>query len=226
MRILIIAIGRTGGHQFSTWLSKELNHTLIHEPNLSGQSTEGNEIVVKYLVCDTNDIDNIDFSNWDKIIGLVRTDVRECAISMCWVHTNNVQNWHIPYEITNKWISENEIKIKKLEDDINSKIKAVNTIKQIQLRVTYEGIYNTKEDIQKVKDYIGIKETRYEHLLNSEYRLRTLKPIHSTNEIKEMRHEPTHPKNNGNKPDTDFIIVLVISTLIISLLSLIIPISW
>ena len=38
--------------------------------------------------------------------------------------------------------------------------------------VTYEGIYYTKEDIQKIKDYIGITNTKYEHLLDNTNRLR------------------------------------------------------
>ena len=47
---------------------------------------------------------DIDFTNWDKIIGLTRIDVRECAISQTKaVQTNE---WRGGYEVSNEWLGE------------------------------------------------------------------------------------------------------------------------
>ena len=48
----------------------------------------------------------------------------------------------------------------------------IKELNPIQLQVTYESIYDTKEDIQRIKDYIGITSTKYEHLLDNTNRLR------------------------------------------------------
>jgi hypothetical protein len=170
MRILIIALARSGGYQLNEWLALELGYKMIHEPIWNNKSIEGNDIVVKYVVNEIENRIDIDFSNWDKIIGLTRTDVRECAIS----HIKSVQRneWRSGYEVSDEWIIENEIDIKHFEGWANNGNDYLNGINEIQLRVTYERIYNTKEDIQRIKDYIGITNTKYEHLLDNTNRLR------------------------------------------------------
>jgi hypothetical protein len=170
MRILIIALGRSGGYQLNIWLSLELGYKMIHEPNITNESTEGDNIVVKHLITDIEKENDIDYKNWDKIIGLIREDVRECAISQ----TVAIQKdqWRVGYEVSDEWIKENEITIQHYEGWVNDKIQAINQIKEISLMVTYEGIYYTKEDIKKIKDYIGISNTKYEHILDNTNRLR------------------------------------------------------
>ena len=170
MRILIIALKRSGGHQLNEWLALELGYKMIHEPIRTNQSVEGDNIVVKYLVNEIENKMDIDFTNWNKIIGLTRMDVRECAISQTRaVQTNE---WRVGYEVSGEWINQNETDIKHFEEWVNKRNDYLNKIKEIQLKVTYEGIYNTKEDIQRIKDYIGITNTKYEHLLDSTNRLR------------------------------------------------------
>jgi hypothetical protein len=148
----------------------ELEHKMIHEPIYTNQSIEGNNIVVKYNISEIENRMDIDLTNWDKIIGLTREDARECSIS----HTKAVQRkeWRNGYEVSDEWIKENEIDIKYFEEWVNNTIDYFNTIKEIQLKVTYEGIYDTKEDIQRIKDYIGLTSTKYEHLLDNTNRLR------------------------------------------------------
>ena len=170
MRILIIALARSGGYQLNEWLALELGYKMIHEPIHRNASIEGDDIVVKYLIGEIQNRTDIDLLNWDKIIGLVRNDTIECAKS--YVYAEQTDKWHDGYEMTNEWIMENEIQIKKNEKWINDGIDFVNKINEIQLRVTYEGIYNTKEDIQRIKNYIGITNTKYEHLLDNTNRLR------------------------------------------------------
>jgi hypothetical protein len=170
MRILIIALARSGGYQLNEWLALELGYKMIHEPIRTKESIEDDNIVVKYLINEIENIKDIDFSNWDKIIGLTRTDVRECAISQ--TKAVETKEWQSPYEVSSEWIIKNQNDIKKFEDLIYSRNKLINAINKIELRVTYEGIYNTKEDIQRIKDYIGITNTKYEHLLDNTNRLR------------------------------------------------------
>ena len=173
MRILIIALARSGGHQLNEWLALELGYKMIHEPIYNNQSIEGNNIVVKCVVNEIKNRMDIDLLNWDKIIGLTRDNIRECAISRTKAEqTNDVRKWHYGYEISSEWIIENEIDIKKNERWANDGINHISRINEIELRVTYEGIYNTKEDIQRIKDYIGITNTKYEHLLDNSNRLR------------------------------------------------------
>ena len=170
MRILIIALPRSGGYQLNEWLATELGYKMIHEPIWNNKSIEGNNIVVKYNISEIENIMDIDFPNWDKIIGLTRKDARECAISQ--TRAAQTKEWRSGYEVSEEWIIENEIDIKHFEGWANKRNDYLNTIKEIQLKVTYEGIYNTKEDIQRIKDYIGITSTKYEHLLDNTNRLR------------------------------------------------------
>jgi hypothetical protein len=170
MRILIIALARSGGYQLNEWLALELGYKMIHEPIRTNESIEGDNIVVKYLINEIENRNDIDLLNWDKIIGLTRTDARECAISQ----TKAVQRneWRSGYEVSDEWIKENEIDINNFEEWVNKRNDLINRINEIELRVTYERIYNTKEDIQRIKDYIGITNTKYEHLLDNTNRLR------------------------------------------------------
>ena len=143
---------------------------MIHEPTKTNESTEGDNIVVKYLITNIEEEIVIDYKNWDKIIGLTREDVRECAISL--TKSLETQEWRKGYNVSEEWVKENETTIQYYEEWANDKIQSINQIKEIELMVTYEGIYNTKEDIQRVKDYIGITSTKYEHLLDNTNRLR------------------------------------------------------
>ena len=176
MRILIIALVRSGGHQLNEWLALELGYKMIHEPVRTNQSVEGDNIVVKYLIneienrTDIKDKTKFDFNNWDKIIGLIRNDTMECTLSFVYAGQSN--KYHVGYEITNKYIEDNKENIIKVESIIKNEINIIKELNAIELQVTYEGIYNTKEDIQRIKDYIGITNTKYEHLLDNTNRLR------------------------------------------------------
>lgn len=170
MRILIIAVARSGGHQLNEWLALELGYKMIHEPIKTNQSIDGNNIVVKYITTDIKDKTKFDFKNWDKIIGLIRNDTIECAQSF--VYAEQTNKWHVGYEITNEWIEDNKESIIEVESLIKNEINIIKELNAIQLQVTYEGIYHTKEDIQRIKDYIGITNAKYEHLLDITNRLR------------------------------------------------------
>ena len=81
MRILIIAGTRVGGTSFGNWLSLELGIPFSMEPdNTNNQSKwlEGDCVTKIIYSIDTPTLLN---NNWDKIIGITRTNLFECAIS-------------------------------------------------------------------------------------------------------------------------------------------------
>ena len=170
MRILIIAVERSGGYQLTKWLSWEIGYKPIHEPIMTPQSIEGENILAKYLVGEIKDNKDIDLTNWDKIIGLVRMDTYNSAISQ--TRALERKKWHEPYEVSNQWIHNNMELINKNQKVIESNNNYLRSIKEIQLFTTYDGIYHTKEDIQRIKDYIGLKNTKYEYILDNKNRLR------------------------------------------------------
>lgn len=170
MRILIIALERSGGYQLNEWLALELGYKMIHEPIITPQSIEGDNIVVKYLITEIIDRNDIDFTNWDKIIGLIRMDTYETAISQ--TVAQEQKKWHDSYKISDEWIYNNIKLINESQKNIKSNIDYLKAIEEIKMLVSYESIYNTKEDIQRIKDYIGIKNRKYEYLLNNRNRLR------------------------------------------------------
>lgn len=173
MRILIIALARSGGYQLNEWLALELGYKMIHEPIRRNASIEGDNIVVKYVLNEIEYSKDVDYTNWDKVIGLTREDIKECAISQSKAVQQN--EWRKRYEVSDEWLNENDADINHFEEWIRNQIQFFNNIKEIELKVTYEGIYHTKEDIQRIKDYIGITNPKYEHLLDSTNRLRKTK---------------------------------------------------
>ena len=175
MRILIIALARSGGYQLNEWLALELGYKMIHEPIWNNKSIDGDNIVVKYNISEIKNKKKFNYTNWDKIIGLIRTDTKECAISQAAAEERN--EWRSGYEITNEWVLNNIETINSHQQWIMSDINYISTIKQISLMVTYEGIYYTKGDIDRIKKYIGLVDLKYEHLLDNTNRLRNRNKI-------------------------------------------------
>ena len=64
MRILIIAIGRSGGYQLNEWLSIEMGYKMIHEPTRNNLSINQDNIVVKYNIDEIENINDIDITKW------------------------------------------------------------------------------------------------------------------------------------------------------------------
>lgn len=173
MRILIVGMARSGGYELHRWLGLELGYKGIHEPIYNGLSTEGDNIVVKYLV---NELENNSecesyLSGWDKIIGLVRENERECAISQTYAVEN--REWRKGYELNKGWISEREEVIKGFEEWAVKQREWVQNLNVFT--ISYEGIYNRGEDIERICEYVGIQNPKYLHLLSNTNRLRKTK---------------------------------------------------
>ena len=185
MRILIIAMGRSGGHSLLTWIGNEKKYETIHEPTMDDNKMlsiyktkllkkNKSDVVVKYLINEIeNELDTFDWGSWDKVIGLIRNDTMECAISQYWASSKNV--WHDRYTLTNDWIIENDENFKKEEIWIRRNKELICSIPQIELLVSYENLYQSNTDIEKLTQYLEIEKINSYYRLDNRYRLRKIK---------------------------------------------------
>jgi hypothetical protein len=172
MRILIIATVRTGGYNLCEWLSLELGYKMIHEPIRTNQFIGDDNIVVKVLINEIeNNIEQINLSNWDKIIGLKRLNVSDAAESFLIAKETDVWH-HKKYSIDKDWIIQNKNTIKDCKNRLEYSYQQLDSIKEIKLHITYEGIYETGKDIEKLKNYLGLVSINFEDLLNIKNKLR------------------------------------------------------
>lgn len=188
MRILIIAGSRVGGTNICDWLGYELGIECIHEPFAEWRKSDGSKvryesrilkgnedgIIVK--IFPVNEWELLKDKEWDFIIGLSRENLRETAESMVVAERTNV--WHEEYELKGEWIKENEADI---EDGIQRASAFRDRIlnnNRIDIQITYEGIYYTKEDRNRLKSLLGIEKWRYDSMLDIEHRYRkeSIKP--------------------------------------------------
>lgn len=168
MRVGIIAMARSGGHNLGEWIANELGTEFIHEPYLNGIEVDRRtNLVVKWLI---NEWGKFEIPKMDKWIGLYRGNHRECAISN--IRAEETNRWHKPYTLTDEWIQQNEGRINEVEGWMREWDKVIHQNQQIELMVSYEGIYETGEDIQKITDYLGIEGANYLYMLNKSNRLR------------------------------------------------------
>lgn len=167
MRIGIIAMGRSGGYTLGEWLGMELGYHFYHEPYWNELHINENSIT-KYNMYEV--IEGSIKPQFDKTIGLYRNDLRECVISH--IRAEESGEWHVPYKITNEWIGEREKHIEGRIEALKEYLLRLKEIPTIQCWVTYEGIYQSGEDIQKLLEYLDIKAPKYLHLLDSSNRLR------------------------------------------------------
>ena len=99
----------------------------------------------------------------DKIICLTRNDIKECAISLqTFIRKDKYEQYNI---INTDWLNLNENEFKKNEEYLNkSKLEILNVTNCLQ--VTYEDIFETKKDIQKLVNYLEINKLRHSDKLN------------------------------------------------------------
>jgi len=167
MRIGIIAMGRSGGCNLGQWISYELGYRFYHEPYWNKLHI-GESSITKYNMYEV--IEGNIKPQFDKTIGLYRNDLRECVISH--IRAEESGEWHVPYKITNEWIGERESHIEGRIESLKEYLIRLKGIPTIECWITYEGIYQSGEDIQKLIDYLDIKEPKYLHLFDNSLRLR------------------------------------------------------
>jgi hypothetical protein len=170
MRIGIIAMVRSGGKNLGDWISAETGYQYIHEPFLNKIPISSNKnLVVKYLSNEWFELK--EKPQMDKWIGLVRHNHIECAISF--VKALKINEWHKPYTLSNEFVNENKSEIEDTMEWVGKEYRKILTeIPQIELLITYEGIYNSGTDILPILNYLNITNPIYTHMLDSNNRLR------------------------------------------------------
>ncbi len=179
MKILIVAPSRVGGNVFSRWVSHELDLKWINEPFHEYQKElfdinkiTKNDFVMKVNPYDWNkkyENDNDFFKIFDKIIGLTRDNLNEVAISFLKAVEQN--NFTETYKLDETWVEQNEDNIKNTINDMKNGFDYTKNIPN-SLQITYENIYITKTDIQRVVDYLGINKLKYYDMLDYKNRYR------------------------------------------------------
>ena len=183
MKILIYSTGRSGSGNLCKLLSENLNYKKIDEPfnkklwrnnEYQLNNLYENNIVCKCLIddwdYDGSGIKNVNqlFSLFDKVIILTRENTQEQAESL--VLALNKKRWNHKYFIDESFLFKNKKNINNFINSIkkqNLKLNGLNGLK-----VTYEGIYFKKTDIQKIEKYIEFKINDLS-ILNIENKFRT-----------------------------------------------------
>lgn len=179
MKVLIVAGSRVGGTKIGEWLGYELGIEYVHEPFAHWRDEMGlresfkkiwgkEDIIVK--VFPGKEWENVKDLEWDIVIGLVRNNLRECAESIVSAEETNV--WHNEYVITAEWLKENTKKIEEGIERVKEWNDRILKDSSIGVRISYEGIYNTKVDRDTLKGILGISEWRFESLLDTQHRYR------------------------------------------------------
>jgi hypothetical protein len=181
MRILVLSHTRCGSTTLCKWLSKELNLFLNETPydkNTFNDIFLKNNIIRKIVVEEyfpTKD----DISKFDRVICLSRDKSVDSAISF--IHANNINKWHIDYEITEEWINKNKNNILKeifKYDGLKIRLKEFKGI-----HITYENVYINKFDINKILNYMDINFPKYLDMLDCDKKYRKDNNIFIKNNI-------------------------------------------
>jgi len=177
VKILIIANQRSGSTIFGQWMAFELGYTFINEPNFPFDISQDN-IVVKdiEIAIHSKNIQNSP-EKYDKIIGLVRNDTFESSISLLYCEENlNTYDYHGPYSIDQTWKNNRIEEIKKIETLLITRNNHIKSLQNI-LQCTYENIFQNKDDIVKIKNYLGVEEFKYLKMLDKTNRYRNSKKM-------------------------------------------------
>ncbi len=183
MRILIITHPRSGGKSLLNWISKEKGYYGNHEPNINNKDIlneviSKDDVVVKLFPKNLTDenIDIEEFANtFDKVICHHRVNVKDVTISMVYGSlrdNKNHDNWHKTYDITPEWLIDNEDKINTELILVNEMVESITSLNINSLKTTYEGIYESKHDIDKLIKYLEIDRPFYTDILDNRHRLR------------------------------------------------------
>jgi hypothetical protein len=182
MRVLIIAGGRTGGKRFSQWLSMETGYEWIHEPFFHPDNTNRkfnkDNTIVKLLVSEFFELTPENYiDSFDKIIGLSRNNTMDTAISQTYGELNNL--WQENYKINETWIDENKSLIEFNEKMAIETNESLSKIENIELRITYEGLFYDKiighkycKDVERIMEYINLDSIKYPQWIDNSFRYR------------------------------------------------------
>ncbi len=184
MRVLIFTHPRSGGKSFLDWIVREKKKFYpYHEPYLKDKQIlrevmNDDNIVVKTfpIYLSQYEIDTEEFcQSFDKVICHTRENLLDLAISI--TRGNELSgkkdfNWHHTYKVDYTWILENQSKIDDVLDSILPIHESINNLNVDCIKTTYDGIFENKNDISKLLDYLEIEEPIHLDILNKRHRLR------------------------------------------------------
>jgi len=172
MKVLVITHQRSGGRSLTNWISNEMKLFMVHEvfnndmsPELIKKTYIGDDIVVK-VICEKlrrRYIDVYDLARrFDKVICHTRNNDIDTAISVVYQLLNpqsGLENpsWHEIYKIDDKWLSDNQDMIDKELEWMETCRKEIEKLNLDCLRTTYEDVYETKKDIPRLINYLGLR---------------------------------------------------------------------
>lgn len=180
MRVLILTHPRSGGFSLLAWISKELGLPSYHEPFLNPQHAQTHmdawtspRIAVKEDISHLH-ISHINVSQYmstfDRVILHVRKDVHATAIS--WVRQLESGESHVPYRIDEQWLEEHAVAISQKEMQMRVVQNAILWQEnEHTLSTSYEGIYHSGEDIDRICGYLGISDPQWTDILHPKRRL-------------------------------------------------------
>ena len=184
MRILILTHPRSGGFSLLNWISSELDYKSYHEPLLNGpdckdflDSASNPDVVVKedvsHIVLSIfTDLESY-LSGFDRIIFHTRDNLKDCAISR--VRQLETGESHVIYAIDDAWLaaSENNITRTKMESiGIHGVIlSAAARHKEIGITTSYEGVYHSGDDVQRICQFLGIADPQWLDVIDPKRRL-------------------------------------------------------
>jgi len=170
MRVLVLKHRRTGGFALSQWISNELQLHHYHEPlgeehpfnrHNAERALYGDNVLIEEMPESIKEfgIDYDEFLNtFDKIICLTRNDIRECAISLqTFIKKDKYEQYNI---INTDWLNLNESEFILNEEYLNKSKTEVLAVTN-SLQVTYEDVFETKKDVDRLVNYLEINKLRY-----------------------------------------------------------------
>lgn len=177
MRILIIALPRSGSKVLTKWLSKELGYKEFIEPHRmpNTEGIEGDNVVVKWDSWEIEVVPNNVFNQkWDKVILLSREDTYDQSISLTRARERGDTWWAgAQYTITQEWIKRNEIKIQLRKEYFDREREKLNLYNGFH--ITYEGIYIRGEHREILRNQLGVSEWKHSEIIHPDLRYR--KPL-------------------------------------------------
>ena len=170
MKILILSHTRCGSTTLCKWISNELNFELDdtqYDRNTFNLVFEKSNVVRKVVIEEYNPSNEI-INKFDKVICLTRESNIDTAISF--INADSNGKWHDTYEITNEWINDNQNKIIETVykyEHLRTRLKNKNLF-----QITYENMYINKTDVNRVIEYLDIKNPKHLDMLDYDKKYR------------------------------------------------------
>jgi len=179
MRILILTHPRSGGFNLLSWISRELNYTSYHEPLqtgfMEGSQTELNSVVKEDVSSVLHCFPDLGtyMNRFDRVIFHTRENLRDCAISR--VRQLSTGESHKFYKIDALWLADHEAEISHTEMKFRgiqgAILSAAARHKGLGITTSYEGVYHTGVDIERICQLIGLNDPQWTDMLHLKRRL-------------------------------------------------------